>query len=112
MKLLFDENLPPRLADVLQDQFPGSAHVDSCGLGSADDEAIWEYAKREGFTIISKDSDFQDRSVLHGGPPKVIWLRIPNSSTKEIAALLRAALPVIEEFHAHPEETLLLLNRA
>ena len=33
MKLLFDENLPPRLAEVLQDQFPGSAHVHSCGLG-------------------------------------------------------------------------------
>lgn len=112
MKLLFDENLPPRLADVLQDQFPGSAHVHSCGLGSAGDEAIWEHAKREGFTIVSKDSDFQEQSVLRSGPPKVIWLRIPNSSTTEIAALLRSALPVIKEFHANSEETLLLLNRA
>src|SRR6266480_3145162 len=54
--------------------------------GGADDEAIWEYARREGFTIVSKDSDFQERSVLCGSPPKVIWLRIPNSSTSEIAA--------------------------
>ena len=112
MKLLFDENLPPRLADVLQDQFPRSAHVHSCGLGSADDEAIWEYAEREGFAIVSKDSDFQERSVLRGSPPKVIWLRIPNSSTVEIAALLRAALPVIQEFDGNPEGTLLILNRA
>ena len=111
MKLLFDENLPPRLADVLQDQFPGSAHVHSCGLGSADDEAIWEYASREGFTIISKDSDFQERSVLRGSPPKVIWLRIPNSSATEIAAWIRGALPVIQEFIANPKETLLILNR-
>ena len=111
MKLLFDENLPPHLADVLQEHFPGSAHVHTCGLGSADDEAIWEYAKREGCTIVSKDSDFQERSVLRGSPPKVIWLRIPNSSTIEIAALLRAALPVIQEFIANPSETLLLLNR-
>jgi predicted nuclease of predicted toxin-antitoxin system len=112
VKLLFDENLPPRLAEVLQDQFAGSAHVHSCGLGSADDEAIWEYAKREGFTIVSKDSDFQERSVLRGSPPKVIWLRIPNSSTSEIAAMLRAALPVIQEFDASLEETLLILNRS
>lgn len=111
MKLLFDENLPPRLADVLQDLFPGSAHVHSCGLGSAGDDAIWEYAKREGFSIVSKDSDFQERSVLRGSPPKIIWLRIPNSSTNEIAALLRAALPVIQEFIANPNETLLILNR-
>jgi predicted nuclease of predicted toxin-antitoxin system len=112
VKLLFDENLPPRLADVLQDQFPGSAHVHSCGLGSADDEAIWEYAKREAFTIVSKDSDFQERSVLRGSPPKVVWLRIANSSITEIAALLRVALPVIQEFDANPEGTLLILNRA
>ena len=39
MKLLLDENLPPRLADVLQSEFSGSIHVHSCGLGSADDEA-------------------------------------------------------------------------
>jgi len=63
VKLLLDENLPPRLADVLQSEFSGSIHVHSCGLGSADDEAIWEYARREGFTIVSKDSDFQERSV-------------------------------------------------
>ena len=111
MKLLFDENLPPRLADVLQEQFPGSAQVHSCGLGSMDDESIWVYARREEFTIVSKDSDFQERSVLRGSPPKVIWLRIPNSSTNEIAAMLRAALPVIREFIANPNETLLILNR-
>ena len=111
MKLLFDENLPPPLAAVLQDQFPGSVHVHSCGLGSADDEAIWEYAKRGEFSIVSKDSDFQERSVLRGSPPKVIWLRIPNSSTPEIAAVLRAALPAIQEFIANSNETLLILNR-
>ena len=99
MKLLFEENLPPHLAGVLQEQFPGSAHVHSCRLGSADDEAIWEYAKREGFTIVSKDSDFQERSVLRGAPPKVIWLRIPNSTTTEIAALLCAA----RDSGIHPE---------
>ena len=71
VKLLLDENLPPRLADVLQSEFSGSIHVHAGGLGGADDEAIWEYARREGFTIVSKDSDFQERSVLCGSPPKV-----------------------------------------
>jgi predicted nuclease of predicted toxin-antitoxin system len=48
---------------------------------------------------------------LRGNPPKVIWLRIPNSSTSEIAAVLRVALPAIQEFIANPNETLLILNR-
>jgi predicted nuclease of predicted toxin-antitoxin system len=109
--LLFDENLPPRLADVLQSESPGSIHVHSCGMESADDEAIWEFAGRLSFMIVSKDSDFQERSVLRGSSPNVIWLRIPNSSTTEIAALIPGALPVILEFIADPEETLLVLSR-
>ena len=59
MKLLFDENLSPRLVEALADIYPGSSHVHTCGLGSAADEAIWEYAKDHSFTIVSKDSDFQ-----------------------------------------------------
>ena len=31
MKLLFDQNLPPRLVDTLGDLFPGSEHVRSLG---------------------------------------------------------------------------------
>jgi predicted nuclease of predicted toxin-antitoxin system len=64
VKLLFDENLSPRLADVLDDIYPGSVHVHHCGLGSTDDSAIWQYAKANGHTIVSKDSDFQERSIL------------------------------------------------
>jgi predicted nuclease of predicted toxin-antitoxin system len=45
VKLPFDGNLSPRLADSLSDLYPDSSHVHECGLGSATDEAIWEYAK-------------------------------------------------------------------
>lgn len=62
MKLLFDENLSVRLPSVLADVYPGSAHVHHCGLGSADDSSIWQYAKDNSFTIVSKDSDFQERA--------------------------------------------------
>jgi predicted nuclease of predicted toxin-antitoxin system len=59
------------LAGVLADIYPGSADVHDRGLGSADDLAVWQYAKDNGFTIVSKDSYFQERSVVVG-PPKVI----------------------------------------
>ncbi|MBL8526356.1 MAG: DUF5615 family PIN-like protein [Burkholderiales bacterium] len=45
MKLLFDENLSPRLIDVLRDEYPDSSHVHLVGLGSSDDVAIWAYAR-------------------------------------------------------------------
>jgi predicted nuclease of predicted toxin-antitoxin system len=110
VKLLFDENLSPRLAEALADLYPGSAHVHPCGLGSADDSAIWQYAKDYGFTIVSKDSDFQDLSVLHGNPPKVIWLRAANCSSSEIENLLRVALPTIKHFIEEDQESCLVLG--
>lgn len=78
MKLLFDKNLPPRLVEELSDLFPDALHVSECGLGSAGDSSISDFAKVESRVIVSKDSDFHERSVLLGGPPKVIWLRIGN----------------------------------
>ncbi len=48
MKLLFDENLSPQLATLLNDIFPQSAHVDRVGVGSAPDSSVWEYAKAYG----------------------------------------------------------------
>jgi predicted nuclease of predicted toxin-antitoxin system len=70
VKLLFDENLSPRLVALVEDLFPESAHVHRCGLGRSEDAAIWEYAKSNGFTVVSKDSDFQERSVVFGSPPR------------------------------------------
>jgi predicted nuclease of predicted toxin-antitoxin system len=110
VKLLFDENLPPRLIQFVVDVFPGSIHVHDCGLGNSDDGAVWEYAKSNGFAIVSRDSDFQDRSVIFGDPPKVIWLRVANCSTDTVARLLINALPVILRFIEHDSETLLILS--
>ncbi len=110
MKLLFDENLSPRLAGRLADIYPGSAHVHECGLASADDRAIWQYAKDKGFAIVSKDSDFQERSVLDGFPPKLIWLRAANCTSRDIEILLRAALPVIARFIQEDAESCLVLG--
>lgn len=110
MKLLFDENLSPRLPRSLTDLYPDSAHVHDCGLGSADDSAVWQYAKQNGFAIVSKDSDFQDRSILHSHPPKLIWLRAANCSTREIENLMRAAAELVRKFIEQDQESYLVLG--
>lgn len=89
MKLLFDENLSPRLASAFQGDYPESTHVHLAGLGSAADEHVWSFARDHGFTIVTKDADFHERGLLQGYPPKVIWIRRGNVSTSAIEAALR-----------------------
>ncbi len=88
MKLLFDQNLSPSLVETLREIFPESFHVQSIGLSHAADEEVWRYAKEHGFAVVTKDSDFHERTLLAGTPPKVVWIRRANCSTVEIAAIL------------------------
>lgn len=98
MKLLFDQNLSPRLPQLLADIYAASVHVRAVGLRDAADTIIWEYAKLNGFVIVSKDSDFQQRSLLYGSPPKFIWLRVGNCPVKTIEDLLRKHSVAIHTF--------------
>ena len=75
-----DENLSLRLVELLADLYPESNHVHNLNLGGADDSEVWDFAKLHGFAIVSKDSDFAERSVLEKNPPKIIWIRLGVSS--------------------------------
>jgi predicted nuclease of predicted toxin-antitoxin system len=109
VKLLFDENLAPDLVARLRDVFPESVHVRDLGLKSSPDPIVWKFAAEQGFIIVSKDADFRQRSFLYGHPPKVIWIRLGNCSTREIASLLRDRLTAIEAFAASEETSFLSL---
>jgi len=109
MKLLLDENLSPFLASQLSDLYRGSVHVRDCGLKRASDLGIWEFARENGFTIVSKDSDFDQIRLMRGHPPKVIWVRLGNCSTRAIEDLLRSQSPVIHTFEEDAAESLLIL---
>lgn len=109
MKLLFDQNLSPRLVRLLADVFPGSSHVRDLDLQSAADELIWERARCDGLVIVSKDEDFHQRSFLLGQPPKVIWVRLGNCSTDAIARLLTKRQLEIAAFEADSQASFLVL---
>jgi predicted nuclease of predicted toxin-antitoxin system len=89
VKLLFDHQLSPRLVKSLADSYPDSNHVYPLGLDRADDRTIWQYARDEGFLIVTRDADFSDLCTLLGFPPKVIWIRRGNCKTSAIEAILR-----------------------
>jgi predicted nuclease of predicted toxin-antitoxin system len=111
MKLLFDQNLSHRLVRALADVYPDCRHVREVGLKAASDTTIWDYAKNNGFTIVSKDADFHQRSFVLGFPPKVIWIRIGNCSTETIERVLRDHTEEVERFDADAAATFLILSR-
>ena len=98
MKLLFDQNITYRVIKLVRTTFPHSAHINSIGLLNATDRAIWNTAKKEGFTIVTFDQDYLEFAALHGAPPKIILLRSGNMGTLAIAHLLDKYHPRISEF--------------
>ena len=98
MKLLFDQNLSDQLVVLLADLYPNSTHVKTIGLDTATDIDLWDYARDNDYFIVSKDTDFRNRSVIHGYPPKVIWIRIGNCSTSAVELNLRNHSADIKEF--------------
>lgn len=109
MKLLFDQNISPHLCRRLADIYPGSQHVREIGLSHADDMAVWEHARINGYALVSKDSDFQQRSLLRGAPPKFIWLRVGNCATKRIEDLLSNYSTMIHTFDLDDSKSHLML---
>lgn len=99
MKLLFDHNLAPALVNRLKDLYPNSNHVYRLGLDQIPDVEVWEYARQEGFLIVTKDADFSDICSLRGFPPKIIWIRRGNCKTVDIEVILRSHYDDIKELN-------------
>jgi predicted nuclease of predicted toxin-antitoxin system len=111
VKLLLDQNLSPRLVDALSDICPEIEHVQEADLATADDDTIWAYARQHDLMIVSKDSDFHQRSLVFGAPPKVAWLRLGNCTTRDVERLLRSQRARLSSFYFAPEGSFLVLSR-
>jgi len=95
MKLLFDQNISFGITKKLQVHFSDCAHVSDCNLDNRNDLDIWAYARHNGHSIVTFDSDFYDLSMINGHPPKIIWIRAGNLTTDEIAHLMIKNLDAI-----------------
>jgi predicted nuclease of predicted toxin-antitoxin system len=110
VKLLLDENLSRRLVRRIEDLFPESRHVSSEGLMQVPDAAVWAYARKNGFVIISADSDFYELAITLGPPPKVIWLKGCDYPTAAIEKVIRSQSIRIADFGMDPEQAVLVLQ--
>jgi len=107
--LLLDHNISPKLARKLEHEFGKVAHVAMIGMADGCDTRIWEYAKANGYSIVTKDKDFYQRSTIIGHPPKIIHLTLGNCSVADIAEAILDRSGHIKEFLKHPGKAYLLL---
>jgi predicted nuclease of predicted toxin-antitoxin system len=110
VKVLLDHNLSPRLVRQLADIYPVCDHVHDLGMDRASDTEVWRYAAEHGYTIISKDADFYQRSVVLGSPPKVVWVRLGNCTVAESAKFLRERYIEVSRFVGTSSADFLVLS--
>ena len=85
MKLLLDANVSYRLVKRLAPLVNDCLHVTRTGLTHpADDIAIWHWAKRGNWIIVTNDDDYYHLANLYGFPPKVVLLRMGNQSSLSV----------------------------
>ncbi|MCD6544686.1 MAG: DUF5615 family PIN-like protein [Flavobacteriaceae bacterium] len=98
MNLLFDQNISYRLIKKISDILPDSKQVKELGLENATDIEIFNYAKNNDYSIVTFDSDFCDLNIINGFPPKIIWIRTGNSTTKNLELIIQQKYTVIKLF--------------
>ena len=91
-EFIIDANLPSKISVWEKNNF-----VDVLSINPLwDDNEIWDYAKANGLTIITKDKDFAVKQILQGSPPKLIHIKFGNLRLKEFIALIEKLWPAIE----------------
>lgn len=83
-RFLIDVNLPYYFSLWKGDDFIHQRDIND----EWDDERIWEYARLNNLTIISKDGDFSNRMLFSEPPPKVIHVRFGNIKMKQFFEII------------------------
>ena len=97
MRFLVDAQLPPALARWLTAQGHDASHVLDLGVLETADRDIWAEAGRLGATMISKDEDFVHLRTLKPDGPALVWVRVGNTTRRELLASFARLLPQIEQ---------------
>lgn len=83
-EFIVDANLPFRISSWQNDQFVYVLNINPLW----NDEEIWDYAKANNLTIVTKDKDFRLKQIMQGFPPKVIHIKFGNLKLKEFEKVI------------------------
>jgi predicted nuclease of predicted toxin-antitoxin system len=98
LKLLFDNNLSIKLPSAVVALFPESKHVSDLAFESRSDRSIFDFAGKNGFTIVTKDKDFYHLVNTLGPPPKIVWLSVGNCTNEKVLEILSRHQPQVVDF--------------
>jgi len=87
--LLLDQGLPRSRTIRLSALGLDAEHVGECGLATADDRTILDYAREKDQIVVTLDADFHTHLALsRAAAPSVIRIRIEGLKAEGLAALL------------------------
>jgi predicted nuclease of predicted toxin-antitoxin system len=84
-KYLVDANLPAKISVWQSNDFEFVKNINDQWT----DSEIWDYAKQNNLTIITKDADFSHRIIVSPPPPKIIHIKIGNMKLKEFESIIQ-----------------------
>lgn len=92
-KYLIDANLPSKIGVWQTNEFEFVININD----EWSDTEIWDYARANNLTIISKDADFSHRIINSKPPPRIIHIKIGNLKLKEFARFIEGVWESVDE---------------
>lgn len=98
MRVLLDQGLAPRAAELLRERGFEAAHVFEIGMHAAEDSDILDWARTDSRVCVTLDHDFHAHLALtRSGHPSVILLRLEGLQAEGQAELIERIVTQCEE---------------
>lgn len=93
MKLLLDQGLPRSSASLLRERGIDTIHVGELDMSEAPDESLIEYARANGYCIVTLDADFHSLIATSAADgPSVIRFRVQRLKAPDAASLVQTVI--------------------
>ncbi|MDQ3750458.1 MAG: DUF5615 family PIN-like protein [Acidobacteriota bacterium] len=106
-KYLIDANLPSKIKVWQTGEFEFVNKIND----EWSDSEIWEYARTQNLTIVTKDTDFSHRIIVSKPPPKIIHLKIGNIKLREFESFINNFWEDIERLSQNHKLVNVFLDR-
>ncbi len=89
MKFLLDAHLPPSLVKIFSDKGYFTIHtLNLPNKNESSDTEITEYAVKNNFIVVTKDTDFYYSHLTQNIPEKILLIKTGNLGTKSLKKLI------------------------
>ena len=92
-RLLIDENLPFSLGSRLGVDYIHAPQI----AEQASDSLLWQQARENDWVVLTRDTDFFDRLLVRGTPPKIVWVRLGNVRKNDLLRMLEDRWPAVQK---------------